>query len=305
MKFIIRLLLIAVLGASSALAQDTAPKKLKIAFWNVQWFPGSRPNASQAEIDAQVSKVIPAIEQLNPDVLGMEEIRDADAAKLAFSKIPGMNVQVCSAYLDENNAVTFQQTVIASKLPAIGGWWEAWKAGEAITPKRGFSFAAYQPAPGQVLLVYCVHLKSNRGEASENIPMREESARQLVDHVAAMEKAYGVMGQVSVVIGGDFNTYPENPDWAAEQTFGILEKAGFVSCWQGIPFAQRVTHPSTPPKNPKYPAFPDACFDYIFIKGAKIISPAAVVTDPGASDHRPVTAEIELPSPSPAPAAAQ
>jgi len=295
MNFAFRFLLVAALGVASAFAQDSAPLKLKIAFWNVEWFPGTHPNPTQAEMDAHIAKVVPTIESIKPDVIGLEEVKDFDAAKIAVGKLPGANVQVCSAYLDENQQITFQQTIIASRLPAVGGWWEAWKAGAAITPKRGFSFAAFQPAPGQVLLVYCVHLKSNRGEATENIPMREESARQLMDHVAAMEKAYSVMGTVSTVIGGDFNTYPENPDWAAEQTLGLFEKAGFTSCWKGIPFAQHVTHPSTIPKNPKYKPFPDACFDYIFVKGAKILSSAVVSSDPEASDHRPVTAEIELP----------
>ena len=40
-------------------------------------------------------------------------------------------------------------------------------------------------------MVYAVHLKSNRGEVSEDIAIREESVRQLMAHMRAMNEAYG------------------------------------------------------------------------------------------------------------------
>ena len=46
---------------------------------------------------------------------------------------------------------------------------ELWKPAGALTPPRGFAFAAYQIAPRQLLLVYALHLKSNRGEMVEDI----------------------------------------------------------------------------------------------------------------------------------------
>ena len=49
----------------------------------------------------------------------------------------------------------------------------------ALQPRRGFAWAAYQPAPGEVVLVYGVHLKSNLadepGGDATNTAMREES----------------------------------------------------------------------------------------------------------------------------------
>jgi len=66
-----------------------------------------------------------------------------------------------------------------------------------MTPPRGFAFAAYELAPRQVVLIYDVHLKSNRGDIQENIPLRQESIRQLRAHMSAMESAYGKLGAIT------------------------------------------------------------------------------------------------------------
>src|SRR4029077_20565731 len=87
-------------------------------------------------------------------------------------------------------------------------WFEMWNPNGALVPPRGFAFAAYEVAPRHVLLVYAVHLKSNRGEISEDIAIREESMQQLVAHIHEMNEAYAKLGSVSCVVGGDFNTAP-------------------------------------------------------------------------------------------------
>ena len=69
-------------------------------------------------------------------------------------------------------------------LEPMSAWAEEWKAGSAITPPRGFAFAAYQIAPKQLLLVYGLHLKSNRGQLVEDIAIREESMRQLLNSIS-------------------------------------------------------------------------------------------------------------------------
>lgn len=292
---ILHTLLAAFLLAGNLAAQDTAP--LKLVFWNLEWFPGGRPNATPAEAEAQIAKTVPAVAALKPDIFGMAEVRDWNAAEIAIKGLPDMSVQVSSDFVDDSGSKTTQQVVIASRLPAIGGWWEAWKTGDVITPTRGFSFAAYQPSPNHVLLVYSIHLKSNRGELKQNMAMREESARQLVDHVAAMEKAYGTLGTTTTIIGGDFNTSTDDPKFSEEQTFKILEAAGFQSAWKDVPFAQRVTLPTKPSRNPKYPPFPDACFDHILVKNANVVSASVGMPDPNPSDHRPVIVDITLPTP--------
>ena len=154
-------------------------------------------------------------------------------------------------------------------------------------PPRGFAFAAYEVAPRHVLLVYAIHLKSNRGEIAEDIVIREESMQQLVAHIHEMNEAYGKLGSVSCVVGGDFNTAPDDPRFADETTTRTLRDNGFLWCWENIPFAQRISLPADK-------LFPAACFDHIFVRNAKINSARVIETSRRSSDHNAIFAELQL-----------
>lgn len=289
-------LVLAILFSSigATLAEDV--KNVRVVFWNLEWFPGGRPQATTTEVVDQITKAVPAVASLEPQIFCAGEVLNSKAIAISLYKTPGVVPQVCSEFLDDSGEVTLQQIGIASSLPAVGGWWENWKPAK-ITPKRGFSFAAFEPVPGNILLVYVVHLKSNRGELAENVPMREESAEQLLKHAAEMEKAYGKMGIVGIVIGGDFNTSLDDPKFADEKTLGMFKKAGFAWAWEGMPFEDRVTLPSTPSRNPNSPPFPDACFDHAFTKGLKVASASVAALEQNPSDHRPVIVDLEYPAP--------
>jgi endonuclease/exonuclease/phosphatase family metal-dependent hydrolase len=273
-----------------------ATKSLRVVFWNMEWFPGGSPTATSADVVAQIVKAVPAVAKLGPDIFCAEEILNAQAMEISLYKSPGLTPQVCSAFLDEAGEETMQQIAIASKSPALGSWWESWKPG-AVTPKRGFSVAVFEPVPGNILLVYAVHFKSNRGKLVENIAMREESARQLLAHVGEMEKAYASLGKVSVVIGGDFNTSREDPKFREEETLEMFRKAGYKWAWEGVSFKDRISLPASPPHDPKLPPFPAACFDHVFAKGVKVSAARVAALPDNPSDHRPVEVELEFPVP--------
>jgi len=267
-------------------------RNVRVVFWNMEWFPGGHPQASTTEVVEQICEAVPAIASLEPDIFCAEEILSGKALEVALYKTPGVIPQVCSGFVDDGGTVTLQQIAIASRFPAVGGWWENWKQA-AVTPKRGFSVAVFEPVPGQVLLVYALHLKSNRGDPAGNTAMREESVKQLLRHVAVMEKAYGKMGHVGIVVGGDFNTSTDDPKFQDEKTMEMLRKAGFDWVWEGIPFEDRVTLPTAPSLNPQYPPFPDACFDHAVTKGVKVSSASVAALQPNPSDHRPVVLDLE------------
>ena len=63
---------------------------------------------------------------------------------------------------------------------------------------------------------------------------------QLTNHMAAMNDAYGKMGAITWLVGGDFNTAPDEPRFAKEKTTRALTGDGFTWCWQNVPFANRV-----------------------------------------------------------------
>ncbi len=284
------LLALALLASGFDLHGQEAPEKLPViraAFWNIQWFPGRRPDATEHAEQTQVEAVHREVQKMEIDLLGMEEVRDFEHANLAISPLPGFKVDVCSNFPPREGQVVGQQVAIASRFTPMSAWVEMWKTAGALTPPRGFAFAAYEIAPRQLVLVYALHLKSNRGEAVEDIGIREESSRQLLAHMSVMKKAYGNLGTLSWIVGGDFNTAPDDPRFANETTTRLLTKAGFEWCWQDVPAPQRMTLPGD-----KF--FPAACFDQIFYRHARLQSARVIDTSPRASDHRAIVAELAL-----------
>ncbi|HEY4285086.1 MAG TPA: endonuclease/exonuclease/phosphatase family protein [Chthoniobacterales bacterium] len=295
------LLLISALGAGIAASatspwpfkSNTAPPQptnvngLTVAFWNIQWFPGMRPDTTQDAEMRQTNAVHSEISRINPDIIGMEEVRDWKAAALAVEPLKGMKVDVCANFPPREGQAYAQEVAIASRLQPISAWVETWKPAGAATPPRGFAFTAYEVQPKKLLLVYCVHFKSNRDGATENIPVREESTRQLLSHIEAMKRAYSKMGQVSWIIGGDFNTSLEDPQFAAEKTLRSLTTTGFSWVWQNIAPGTRMTLQGD--KN-----YPPTCFDHIFYQGLTLRHAQVISTTRQSSDHKPVVATFDL-----------
>lgn len=272
---------------SAAPVNAASGPSVSTAFWNIRWFPGGRPNAYKGEEVRQIRAVHTDIGRVAADVIGFEEVRDWPSAELAVQPLPGYKVDVCSNFPAREGQNEAQQVAIVSRLEPMSAWSEQWKAGGAITPPRGFAFAAYEVAPRKLLLVYGLHLKSNRGELVENVAIREESMRQLLVHMKDMEAAYGKLGTISWVVGGDYNTAPDDARFANEKTTKLLTSGGFQWNWQGMPLDQRVTLP--PDKR-----FPAACFDHIYYRGATLKKAEAIQTADASSDHRAIRAEFTL-----------
>lgn len=280
-------------GSSSSRGDSLLPTteipSITVAFWNIQWFPGRRPDASPREERRQVNAVHTDLAQLHADVIGMEEVRDFAHAGVAVQLLPGFKVDVCANFPPREGQKEAQEVSIASRLQPLSAWAEEWKAAGAMTPPRGFAFAAYEVAPGQLLMVYAIHLKSNRGDIQENIPMRQESMRQLQSHIDAMQTAYGKLGMITWIVGGDFNTSLDDKQFAQETTLRSMIDKGFGWIWENVPVASRMT---LPPEG----GFPAACFDHIFYRGAILRRAWVAQTSPQSSDHRAIIAMFDLPS---------
>src|SRR5205823_2983397 len=290
LRWIVLVVLLTIRGNSAAQTPTLSaapPQTVRVAFWNIQWFPGRHPNAPVASERAQIASVHRDIRRINADVIGMEEVRDFDNATIAISPLTGFKVDVVSDFPPREGQDVGQQVAIASRFPPLSAWVEMWKANGPLVPPRGFAFAAYEVAPRHLLLVYAVHLKSNRGEISEDVAIREESMQQLIPHIHEMKEAYGKLGRVSCIVGGDFNTAPDDSRFADETTTSNLRDDGFSWCWENIPFARRITLPADK-------LFPEACFDHIFVRNAKINSARVIQTSRRSSDHNAIFAEVRL-----------
>ena len=130
-----------------------------------------------------------------------------------------------------------------------------------------------------------MHFKSNRGEVTSNIAKREEAARQLLTHVAEINRAYSESAKIVTVIAGDFNTDPTDARFASEETFALLREQ-FVWAWDFVPLSERVT-------NPAKGRYPDACFDGFLVRGATTLS-CKPIRIHGVSDHLPVVLTVAI-----------
>ena len=260
---------------------------ITVAFWNIQWFPGGHPDPSPNDELRQIGFVHADMARIDPDVLGMEEIRDFKSAALAVRPLRGFKVDVCANFPAREGQNEAQEVAIASRLQPLSAWAEQWKPNGALVPPRGFAFAAYQISPDRLLLVYTVHLKSNLGAIEENMAMREESMRQLRSHMAAMQAAYAKLGTITWVVGGDCNTSLDDKKFSAETTLRSLIDQGFIWCWSNISPRTRITLPAGK-------GFPSACFDHIFVRGATLRKARVVHSSPLSSDHRPIVAALDL-----------
>ncbi|MDX6766867.1 MAG: endonuclease/exonuclease/phosphatase family protein [Candidatus Methylacidiphilales bacterium] len=280
------LALVAVLTLASPSCSFGNPKPadhypLRVATWNVQWFPGKSPRNDPAAEDAHIASVATVLQRLNADILLFQEVKAWAPLERVVSGLPRIRIHVLSRFPNPiGGGVGPQQLAIASRLPAWSAWSEPWKQSWANAP-RGFAFAALDDGSGTPILVYNVHLKSNLGDPVANTSKREDASAQLLAHMAEMKRAYG---SEKVIVGGDFNTDMEGVGLAGENTLRAMAESGLFWTFEGLPLTNRVTLPAKG-------RYPDACFDHILTKGFG--RPVAQVTPtPEASDHHPVSIVI-------------
>ncbi|WP_245958217.1 endonuclease/exonuclease/phosphatase family protein [Roseimicrobium gellanilyticum] len=249
--------------------------------WNLEWFPGKKPNATQEQRDQHFLEVASVVPQFRADILILQEVRDLDSVEKLAKLLPGFEVHVVSSFKDQvGGVVGLQQIAILSRFKAEGAWAESWKRGWVNAP-RGYAYAKLMVS-GKPLHVYGIHLKSNLGDAIANTSKREDAVEQLLDHIKTQAKE----GE-AVVVGGDFNVSKEQSAHAGDTTLSKMELAGFFWSFEGVPLQDRITIPG----NGRYP---DACFDHLYLRD--LGRPVAwVLKDIPGSDHFPVVVDVAVP----------
>lgn len=275
-----RCLAILAVWLAGVLLATAAP--IRVVTWNCKWFPGGKPNATEAAKVAHMAKAQAVVKELDPDVLLLQEVRDWKSVQELCSVVPGLHVVVVSQFPGWP-----QNVAIASKLPMDSAWYATWtaKKGER-SPPRGYAFAAFRLSPKVLLLTYSVHMKSNVGEPEKNVASRNEATRQLLTHAKAMVPLYSKRAGISIVVGGDFNSDLDSSRYKDDDGLKSLRAAGLRWAWERIPLEQRLTVPA-------YGKYPADCFDHI-LYGGLLLKGATVESSDGASDHNPVLAILSL-----------
>lgn len=264
---------------------------LKAVSWNIEWFPGGRPNANQKEQTAQIKGVSKILAELDPDIFLAQEITDEKAFKKVLAVVPGLKLHAISKFPRRSEGKSpSQQCAIASKLKANSAWFETFKPSENLPNlSRGFAFAALEHPDGGLMMFYSVHLKSNHGsdtpEGEKNVAdTRAEAVKQIIAHKKEMEKKFKDEKILGWVVAGDFNT---NHDKQFPMCTAVKDMvaAGFHNTWDETPRKERLTWRNRPWDK----RFKPTTFDYILTSGfketqAKMIPGIPVET----SDHAAV-----------------
>jgi hypothetical protein len=77
-----------------AILQDAGGEVVSIATWNFEWFPGGKPNSSQAERLVHMSAAKDALIDIRADILCLQEVRDWDSVAELVSILPNFQTLV-------------------------------------------------------------------------------------------------------------------------------------------------------------------------------------------------------------------
>ena len=278
-----------VVALPDAVVQEPAVQDagLKIAAWNLQWFPGKTPSGEAAtERTTHISAVIAELKAIDADILLLQEIRDPAGLQVIISAMPEYSLDVVSDFSGN------LEVAILTRAPAKAteGFMQAFEEGEEANPPRGFAYATVMLTDESVLAVYSVHLKSNSGGIEETTPKREESARQLIAHCNGLKERFEKEGKTFyAVIGGDFNSDPTSEKWAEDDTLRMIQDAGFRWAGQGVAREELISWLTDG-------RYPDAVFDHMMVmapEGYEVPQSFTHKTDRSVSDHRAVVLSME------------
>ncbi len=299
-------------------AKEFEGRTLRLASWNIEWFPAGQRNSKKENVEMQMRAVAGIIGELKPDILFTQETRNLGALiRLNREYLGGkFKFLASSLYYAENTKGETEDVQQQNGIMSVFPWKldpvemdfataEYYKG----RPARGWLRCEFEFA-GRRVVFYNGHLKSNYGaknekKRAENYTKRESAIRYLGEEL----KAQGLDPLKDlIVVLGDFNTDYFSEEFKEEKTLRMLEAMGFRHTFGGMDASERVTSPSRLDDTLQ---IPDSTLDYIWIsKGWGEAVPKASVLKKGASrrvgvfggdeeglasDHYPVLVELTIP----------
>lgn len=228
------------------------------ATWNLQWFPGNRPESSEAGRKWHEQGVVRIIRKLGVDLLLVQEVVDRAVLERVAKDYPWKVISNFQRAGDENADLPVQNLAILSKSP-IQDAWEVGFHNLPLTPDRPVrGFLGVRLGNKKTgMTVYTVHLKSNRG-GREASTLRRERAMEYLRR--DWEKRGLDPKKDRILVAGDFNCSLWNPEFADERTIRGLLKEGWFLPTGGIPWPGVATVKPDPGGQ-----FPATDFDHLLL----------------------------------------
>jgi endonuclease/exonuclease/phosphatase family metal-dependent hydrolase len=286
--------------------------RLRICSYNAENFgDGIRDdtNATPATAERHARGIASLVDEINPDIIVLEEVENA----LALKKLnDALKKPYPVAFITRfASTAGYQQKLniaVLSRVPLSGlrelDFEQLQGRGR---PPRGMLSFFVELGGGRRLLVYGAHLKSNFGDRVKNEFQRLSAMKLLRADADKMLSRYP-QNEWEVLVMGDMNVDPEDPQFAKDPTFRPMR--GWVDLWLGRPLAERTTLP-TRHGDPAL-EFPPVTFDRFFASTNLMSTPwivgqpqvlqrgvdtKSVFTLPGqgdvhVSDHYPIYLDI-------------
>lgn len=248
------------------------PGEIRMANWNIRWFPSGRPEPQDPGAEAiTMRSAAKVVRRLEPNILCAEEIRSEEVAQefARLIRLPDFRLAVCSAFTNYDGTAGLQQTAVFTSYPVIKTRCDRWHTVGYIDPPRGYAFALLD-APGGPVGVFAIHLKSNYVPPDVEDPdktayvnrlKRQFASRQVLDIAAEWRASGYVPKNTRFIVAGDFNT-AETGRWEGETTLSDFRARGWNSCYEGLPPERCYTLEAEPDFG-----YEAVTFDYIFSQG--------------------------------------
>lgn len=291
-------------------------KFLRVATWNIEWFPAGMRQGAQENVQWQTAAVATLIKEIKPDILLTQETRNLSALISLNNNLgsDSFNHLASSWFSDENkesllNNKIQQQVGFLSLLP----WTDIWEVDFSTLPSkdrpaRGWLAASFEVGSLK-FVIYNGHLKSNFGAANPEDRASNYAKRlnAILELKRDLERRNLDPYRDKILICGDFNTDFFAKEFQDEATFPELQRMGFTHSFGYHERQDRITLPARVGE-----PYPDGTFDYIWVSsGWGEFTPSAKILQKGASkrkevfggdeprlasDHYPVYIDIPLSS---------
>lgn len=210
--FLLGLLLLAFLHPIPPVLGEGTRPPFRIATFNVENYlvrpaPGRAPKTESGR-----QAVARHLAALQPDVVALQEIGDAEALKDLQARLRALGVELGEHEIVRGHDTNIHVAVL-SRFPFVERHPHERETylldGRRMRVSRGFAQVTFAPCPGYEVTLLVAHLKSKRGVgAALESSMREHEARLLREKVDVILEA---RLDANVVVCGDFNDSMESP----------------------------------------------------------------------------------------------